>query len=546
MYKDVMKIIFFFIFILCTDSFAADELNQEPYWYRETKLQSDILANYSTNVSPRTGYSIKDNFEVRVQIHTFKLKSLDIATSQMSMTIWLRLSWNDARLAWNNTEGKYSGINETTYNAGDPEISQIWVPDLELYNQDESLSLSLAPKAARVDFKGDVFWSRVGNIRPICTLSGLRRHPFDSIECSFEIGGWARSGIYADYIADDLPVSFAKSSHSLNAYMEFELVKNKTRLYRTVSYYNNIYDDQLGQPWPSLTYTFVFKRKTSLIYVGNFVGPIIVFTFLASAVFFFDVRCGERLGYGITILLAMMAIEIIAADALPTCSEWLWIESLSTISIMFTVCCVIESSYITHLYYKQRKEDISEYETTAMLKKNDDSTIDPLTIEDGVPKGQSKSRHLFSKMLFASKGDSIIDPLTVEDGVSSNDNNNSLLTGTIQPMHLSPPLSGTIHTRNVLPNNASLTEAGKKIRPYRSSRRFSLFRLNSVEKRYAKSFNTDAKFFDKVRKIDAFSFKVFIITYPTYLIGMFASISLWTDNYGDHPDETNDNIQILL
>ena len=98
----------------------------------------------------------------------------------------------------------------------------------------------------------------------------------------------------------------------------------------------------------------------------------------------------------------------------------------------------------------------------------------------------------------------------------------------------------------VLSNNASLTEAGKKIRPYRSSRRFSLFRQNSVEKRYAKSFNTDANFFDKVRKIDAFSFKVFIITYPTYLIGMFASISLWTDNYGDHPDETNDNIQILL
>ena len=102
--------------------------------------------------------------------------------------------------------------------------------------------------------------------------------------------------------------------------MEFELIKDKIRLYRAIDYYNNTYGDELRQPWPLLTYTYVFKRKTSLIYIKTLVGPIIVFNFLLSAVFFFDVRCGERLGYGITILLVMMAIEIIAADALPTCS----------------------------------------------------------------------------------------------------------------------------------------------------------------------------------------------------------------------------------
>jgi len=54
-----------------------------------------------------------------------------------------------------------------------------------------------------------------------------------------------------------------------------------------------------------------------------------------------------------------------------------------------------------------------------MLKKNDDSIIDPLTITDGVPKGLSKSRHFFSKILFDVDNDSIIDPLTLKVGVSS-------------------------------------------------------------------------------------------------------------------------------
>ena len=173
--------------------------------------------------------------------------------------------------------------------------------------------------------------------------------------------------------------------------------------------------------------------------------------------------------------------------------------------------CVIESSYITHLYYKQRKEDVSEYETTAMLKKNDDP---------------------------------IIDPLTAEDGVSSNDNSNSLISHLSQTIDEKDVLTESILSSMV--NNAFLKKARKQIKRTSCFSRFNRFRQNSVASRYEKSFNIDAKFFGKVRKIDAISFQVFIITYPLYLIIMFASIPLWTDNYGDHPDETKDNIQILL
>ena len=115
---------------------------------------------------------------------------------------------------------------------------------------------------ASVDFKRNVFWFRVGVIIPICTLSGLKKHPFDSIECSFSLGGWAKSGLFTNYTTKDPPVSFANSIHSKNACMEFELIKDKIRLYRAIDYYNNTYGDELRQPWPLLTYTYVFKRKT--------------------------------------------------------------------------------------------------------------------------------------------------------------------------------------------------------------------------------------------------------------------------------------------
>lgn len=41
--------------------------------------------------------------------------------------------------------------------------------------------------------------------------------------------------------------------------------------------------------------------------------------------FLMDVRAGERLSFGITLMLAMIASDIVLSEALPICQEWLWI-----------------------------------------------------------------------------------------------------------------------------------------------------------------------------------------------------------------------------
>ena len=127
------------------------------------------------------------------------------------------------------------------------------------------------------------------------------------------------------------------------------------------------------EPWPTLTYTFVFERITTALYMRTLAIPVMLLTFLASAVFWWDVRCGERLGYGITVLLAITAVEIIAAEQLPTCPEWLWIEAFTAGSFMFSVLCLVESAYVTHLYYKQRKEDVSEWIQVAKKKRQEET-----------------------------------------------------------------------------------------------------------------------------------------------------------------------------
>jgi hypothetical protein len=95
-----------------------------PYWARESSLHADVLAGitassfvnnnnnngamnmlvvpYEFTVPPRS-YD-DEQPAVLVSLNVFKIKDIDIATSQMQLNTWLRMSWKDPRLAWDPTD----------------------------------------------------------------------------------------------------------------------------------------------------------------------------------------------------------------------------------------------------------------------------------------------------------------------------------------------------------------------------------------------------------------------------------------------------------
>ena len=57
------------------------------------------------------------------------------------------------------------------------------------------------------------------------------------------------------------------------------------------------------------------------------VMPSVTLALVSFAVFWIKPESGERLGYGITLILAEMALDIVVADNLPVCDEWLWVRT---------------------------------------------------------------------------------------------------------------------------------------------------------------------------------------------------------------------------
>ena len=123
---------------------------------------------------------------------------MDVVTSEVDLVTWLRIVWNDPRLAWNTTD--HNGTSVARYwvgeGAGLTEASEIWTPDLELWNLAEPLQSSFINTHASVSPDGSVFWSRPGHLKPICKFEGLEKFPFDTLKCKIEIGSWAYSGKY--------------------------------------------------------------------------------------------------------------------------------------------------------------------------------------------------------------------------------------------------------------------------------------------------------------------------------------------------------------
>ena len=91
----------------------------------ERRLISHLFDTYDRRLRP-----VKVNSEsvnVTMNIKIFQLIAVNERQQSIEMSIWVRQSWNDPGLSWNETD--FGDIKELHVN---PE--NIWLPDIVLYN----------------------------------------------------------------------------------------------------------------------------------------------------------------------------------------------------------------------------------------------------------------------------------------------------------------------------------------------------------------------------------------------------------------------------
>lgn len=312
--------------VCCELPFSAYECEQNT--------RAEILDGMDPVVSPALNYT--NPLQVSVTITYQAINNLNVQQSTTEMFVWVDLTWKDLRLAWDRNSNPETCAQVVSARASmDPERTEIWVPDFDLYNRLSSLH-SFEETNADIFPDGTVLWRRAGSLTVVCQFKGLAQIPYDDLGCQLIFGSTGRLGLpgFINYVLDE-STGGLQFGNFTPTYTEYALrpqqstaEKNSTAIY----------------------YTFVFERAKQY-YVFHIVIPTIILTFVSFGTFLLDLRLGERLSYGMSLALVIVAQSITTSDLLPVTGDRLWIDKFVGWSFYWVIFGLVESVFVSYLSF---------------------------------------------------------------------------------------------------------------------------------------------------------------------------------------------------
>ncbi|XP_057682455.1 5-hydroxytryptamine receptor 3A-like isoform X2 [Corythoichthys intestinalis] len=217
--------------------------------------------------------------------------------------LWLTMCWTDERIFWD--PDKFCGITELSL-----PVEMLWKPDimiLEMVEKDNSQPNFYM----QVKHDGTIWMDQDVRAVSMCMMD-VHKFPFDTQRCNISLTSAASE--YKDLQV--IPVAnSSRATEFSKAWMhsqgEWEF------LHLSVSSSNITMDEK---DWAQLVYTFVIRRRP-LLHVINFLLPILFFLVLDLASFFIPDHHGEKLGFKVTVMLAISVLLLILNDILPSMSN---------------------------------------------------------------------------------------------------------------------------------------------------------------------------------------------------------------------------------
>ncbi|KAK3082686.1 hypothetical protein FSP39_002579 [Pinctada imbricata] len=308
---------FFFIQISLTASQTQDDID---------KLRADLLRNYSK--FSRGNHNQSASTILDPEFTLVNINEFDEITGTFTAVGFFRVFWTDDRLVWNASD--YGGIDRVIFFE-----THVWTPNIVIANSngnEESNILGHERVPVVALSNGTVIWLPGKHFKTFCSPN-VQKFPYDNQICEFWFIPWG-------YSSKDVIFSPSTQKVNLNLYSNNSVWKMiDTYLVASTQNPDNNFEFQM------LKIYFHLKRRATF-YVINMVLPIMVMGFLNLLVFLLPPQSGERVGYSITVLLAISVFLTIASDNLPRnsypavsslCIKLLMDFIISSMVVLFTI-----------------------------------------------------------------------------------------------------------------------------------------------------------------------------------------------------------------
>lgn len=345
----------------------------------EKKIHKDILTGYNSDVRPEPAHNVPlhVHFDNRLQ----KLVALNVKEQLFTVNAFILMRWTDPQLAWNASN--YDGIDKI--NLG---TNLIWTPDIMLYNtaHEESFGhYDLYKTKALVYNTGEIVWTAPVTWRVSCAFD-VTWFPVDKQICNLTFGSWS-------YMSGQIQLSPWNESLTKEQFQHenFMIQSGEWLIDDFKSYILDLKYVCCPDPFSVIVYEIHVKRM-SLYYFLYIILPLISQVFLFLMIFHIPTETGERMGFGVTILLSITVYLLVISEKLPEKSDDKPMLGICFICEFYILSAALVASAIT-MNLAKKKTDPPNYlkVLTGFCKK---SFRRPTTAPEAIPMCETNGQSL--------------------------------------------------------------------------------------------------------------------------------------------------------
>ncbi|CAH1240967.1 CHRNA7 [Branchiostoma lanceolatum] len=218
----------------------------------------------------------------------------------MTSVVWLRQYWYDEALVWNSTD--FWGISYVNIPS-----NEVWLPDTVLYNSVGNDHNQLMTNVV-INSAGYVTWMAPRVFRSSCNID-IYYFPFDDQKCLLEFGSWTYGGYDVNTTTESVPPSLTYFVHN-DEWVLLDIGDKQEDIYYVCC----------PEPYPLVTFT-IYVRRRSMYYLIFLVSPCLLFSIMTILGFYLPPEAGERVGLGITVLLAFTVFLLMVSELMPPTSS---------------------------------------------------------------------------------------------------------------------------------------------------------------------------------------------------------------------------------
>ncbi|KAI8519714.1 Carboxylesterase 5A [Branchiostoma belcheri] len=264
------------------------------------QLSNTLLATdrYLPQLPPSTGV-----VNITFQAAVVEIIDADEKNEHMFGSMAFRLSWKDNRLSW--TPAKYGDVNQLVLTTKD-----VWTPNIYLYRNGDAKFSTFPDAPVTVTSDGEVGWDIVDLLTTTCDLEPAL-FPFDTMSCPVCLGTTTRAERFNCQDEQD-----SEKTIQSDSYID-QFMKCGDQIEEVVDQWNGKWTVSVtGGVFGGGCIEVMFARIPTFHFCATLSPPIIL-SILMCITFLVPTDKGDRISFGITILLSMVVSLVFITDVLP-------------------------------------------------------------------------------------------------------------------------------------------------------------------------------------------------------------------------------------